>query len=345
LLCFAVDAHAQYQGSEGYYGGDQPAGQPAAGTDPNAGAGYYDPGTGSYGDPAYGGQPQPQPQPQPTAAVSVSTAPAAEGAANGIKGFELGINWLGGPVNQVAIQPGYLFGKFGIYLLAGLWFSTTQRTVTTSDAELDPWGYPAAPGDATANPAGMHHAGVGNWDETADIKFNELRYEVGLAMRFYLLDSLKAQSPNLYLELGLGWRGAAVKNEISWDYAGDLEALGDVNADGAIDGDDAKDLEFDRNKTWNRVAEDYAHDAEQKAQGLWVNLGLGGEYVFVGGFGIAGEVGLSLFWNTPWTEKGPFGYDDDGSLAEFDWEYEDVKYRGWGVDFGFYYNLALRYHF
>ena len=30
--------------------------------------------------------------------------------------------------------------------------------------------------------------------------------------------------------------------------------------------------------------------------------------------GIAGEVGLSLFWNTPWVEKAPYGYDDDGSL-------------------------------
>ena len=40
-------------------------------------------------------------------------------------------------------------------------------------------------------------------------------------------------------------------------------------------------------------------------------------YILTFGFGIAGEVGLSLFYDTEWTSKAPYGYDDDGDTDIF----------------------------
>jgi hypothetical protein len=345
-LLIARGANAQVPGNAGYYGGQQPGtGQPAA-TAPQGGGGYdssgdvfYDPMGAPQGG-AVAPPPQVAPPPPPPAgpqtwgSSEAAQPPAAED--EGFKGFELGINWAGGA--KVALEPGFMFGKVGIYLLAGIDLAKVQEKATTDDWQLGTWSDPTA--------GGTHFAGEHDYDESVTMSSMMFTYDIGIATRFYLLEALKAQSPNLFLEIGLGWRGAAVKNTIDWNFTGDEDALGDVNGDGDVDAQDAKDLEYDRNKTWNLIAEDYAHDAEQQADGLWLNLGLGGEYVFPGGFGVAGEAGLSLFWNTPYTVKGPYGYDDDASgLGDIDWEYQDIKHRGWAVDFGFYYNLALRYHF
>jgi hypothetical protein len=336
-MVFATTVNAQYTDDTGGSYGD------TSGTGDTTGdgqGGYYDP---SYQDPApgYGAQPQPQPQPQPpppAVTVEASTDNAADDE-DDLTGFELGINWAGG--SKIGIQPGVMLGKFGIYLFMGMNMHKDHAEATSDDTTFAAW---SDPGGGAA-----HHSGEGYYDEEVTIETMSFHYDVGLAARFYLLEELRAQSPNLYLEIGAGWRDAYYKHNIDWNYTGNEDAFevthGDVNGDGDVDDEDIAALEYDRNKTWNRVAKDLDKDARQRNQGMWARVGIGGEYVFVGGFGVAGEVGLDLFWNTPWEEKAVFGYDDDPDADEFDYEYEDVKYHGWAIDFGLYWNLALRYHF
>lgn len=338
LFTWSIAASAQDQG--GYYGG---GGSDTGGQDQG---GYYDPGQG-YQDPGqgYGTQPQPQPQPaaqpatQPSSgagfAVSTEGATAEADGGEQISGFELGINWGGG--TKVAIEPGWCFGRVGLYVLAGLGLQKLHEEASTDDTTLND------PTDPSAGAA--HHPGFGDWDEEVLIETLGLNYSVGLAFRVYLLEVLTTRSTNLYLELGAGWRGAAYKTEVDWNHNGDEETVGDINGDGDVDNQDIEDYEYGVNMLANQVAEDINDDAEEMYDGVWWNLGIGGEYVFPGGFGIAGEAGLSFFMNTPFTPKAPFGYDDDGDWDDFDWEYEDVTYKGWVFEFGLYWAVALRYHF
>lgn len=341
-LGFAADAAAQGSVGPEYYGGSAqpaPAAQPSYDTN---GDSYYNPVAGSqppaagYGAPApQPVQPQPTYEPQPPPPAAAPAPPAEEAEGEPIRGFELGVNWAGGA--KVSLEPGIVFGRVGLFFLAGLDLAHIRETAKTDDTVLGTWSNPTG--------GGTHDPGEGEYDESVTLKTSLMNYDLGMALRFYLLDVLREQKPSLTLELGLGWRGAVVKNTIDWSFTGDEDALGDVNGDGEIDEQDEEDLAYSRNKEWNRRAEDYANDAEHASDGLYLNLGLGGEYVFKGGFGIAAEAGLSLFWNTPWTQKGPYGYDDDASMWELDWEYQEIDDRCWEIEFGFYYTIAFRYHF
>ena len=159
-------------------------------------------------------------------------------------------------------------------------------------------------------------------------------FDIGLAARIYLLESLRAMSTNLYLEFGLGWRGAAVKAELDWKYGG-VDAGTDYY----------NDLVFENNARWNKQAQDYVDAAGERYDGFWANLGVGGEYVFTGGFGVAADVGLHLFYNNEWMDESPYGYDDAGEIGYVDWEHLGVKWTGTSVELGLYYSVALRYHF
>jgi hypothetical protein len=335
FFALAGTAHAQ-----DYY--SDPAGQGQPGQDQG---GYYDSAgggqdQGEYYDPGSGQQPQPQQpqqqQPRPASQVQVGTEQAAAGE---ISGFELGLNWAGG--SKVAIEPGWMFGRFGLYLLLGLRYHKHHEEASTSDYVLDDFSDPSA--------GAAHHDAFEDYDEDVGIDIEGLTYDIGLAARVYLLEELKESTPSLYLELAMGWRGAAYGTEIDWSYKGDADAFylehGDLNGDGDLSSEDIEALQFGRNKLWNKVAAELDEEAEGANNGLWWNLGIGGEYVFPGGFGVAGEAGLSIFYNTRWKVDSPYAYDDDGSIDEFDWEHQEVKYEMWEIDLGFYYSLALRYHF
>lgn len=297
----------------------------------------------------YNYQYQTQPQAaQPTAAYpaqGTNAAYPAQGpapAGDEVSGFELGINFAGsnefyaagteddgwtweqGAVSKVGIQPGWNLGRIGIYLLLGMNLSRTTETSLTNDWAL---GSFTNPGEGGAETEDYH--------EKAEVMTSVFTFDAGLALRIYLLEKLRTVSPALYLEIDLGWRGASAKAELDWVYTGDPDLLPD----------DVGSTTFEYEETFNKAAEDYANAVAEQYDGFWANLGIGGEYVFAGGFGVAGEAGFHFFFNNEWIDKSPFGYDDDGDIGDVDWDYISVKWSGTGMQLGLYYSLALRYHF
>ncbi len=277
-----------------------------------------------------------------------------------IKGFEFGLNlagsksvyvarhsyspdaaetrgwtWESGQASKVAFQPGWSFGRFGIYLLLGFNYDKIHEEAVTKDHQMSDYGNP-----------GYGATYIDGWWEKAVIDIGIFTFDIGIDFRIYLLEQLRARSPNLYLDINLGWRGAAAKAEMDWKFGGDIDVLGDVNGSGGDpNSSDRADQEYENTTVWNEAAEDYVDAAVERYDGLWWNIGLGGEYVFTGGFGVATEVGLHFFVNTKWTDQSPFGSDYEAEVGAVDWEHLGVKWSGTAFEMGLYYSLALRYHF
>jgi hypothetical protein len=278
----------------------------------------------------------------PTSSFSAPVTAETEGQV--VKGFEFGINFggknsifaysadeyyvtLGSGVDpKVAFQPGWNFGRFGIYLFFGFDYKKESEKAEGQYAML---------GDATHPEAGAASTSSTFWREELTIDTSIFTYDIGLGARFYLLEALMEESANLYVGLDLGWRGAATQIDIKWQGASHSSLEGELDA------------RYDSTALAQKVTDDWAEAAKQQYDGFWMNIGIGGEYVFVGGFGIAGEVGFSLFYNNQWKNKAPYVYDDDDRVGRGQqyFTYENAKWTGDAVEFGMYYSLALRYHF
>ncbi len=247
-------------------------------------------------------------------------------------GFELGINfsfgnkvyiardsgasgwaWETTSVTKVAAQPGWNFGRFGLYLLLGFDYQSHKEEMEARGIQLDDYRNPEGGWGVSADDG---------WWEYGKVALGVFTIDIGVGFRLYLLEAIRAQSPNLYLEYDIGWRGAVVMASVDWS--------GEEN------------MEYERDVSWNAAADEYAEATKERYDGLWMNLGIGGEYVFVGGFGLAGEMGLNMFINNEWLDESPFGYYDSASET---WGNSGVKWTGKSTELGLYCSLGLRYHF